>query len=1060
MIDTVYTSLSNILGKQKARLEAWEAENKTFIPTRATEAVQLSIKENNLTLVSGPPGSGKSATVHHIALKMRSKGFKVVYVSSIENICEYWKPDEKQLFVLDDPFGIHDADEYEVKRWLKFHEDIKVYCQYSSMKILVSVRLHIIQNRKVKQVIHLYQSNTINITDQEIRLTKQEKGSIFMKYASSLLNRHELDAAKNQIQERDVPCFPLLSKLYAEKFGLEYSIKDFFHKASDIIGDHIESLQLNSKYQYICLLYCMMCDSNLELYADDFDEKHKSRCDVISTLCSIEKGMDRSDIHSNLESLLGTYLKKQGNTYYFLHDLIQDAVIKHVNTLPLDHIGIIIRNCSSKFVREKVWLGSVESKDYNAYIVLGKELEDAWGERLLVDIAAGHWNDVFQNRCLATAKGDEIFAKSLSKRKLSDIEDIMCSDKKIEFPDNASDIELLDEDLYQQIIDHCSAYHWMILTGLEQAVRESSKCIDNKIKEKLNRDMDFLLAACIPGNMNMAKMFIEGGHNVNAKSINNLTPLLVASYYGHDDLLKMLVGNGASLQTYNNLHQSPLYISASRGHARVVNSLLVIEDTSSEKVMAQEIVNASLDYEKLQDAIDPDDNYTASSSDEEEDAEETRIFLMNEREINECDIDGKSPLYIASENGYEDIVSLLLWNGADVNQCNNDGNSPALISSDKGHVRVLEMLINHGADVEKSNNSGMSPLHYASKNGNYEITRLLMDGGRNINQLNNQKRSALHFSAQEGHVRIVQMLLQNGAYVNQLDNNGVSPLYISSLHGHIEVVRMLFARGAQVNQCDKNGWSPLYVASYKGDEELVRVLLQIGADINQKNDLLRSPLFVSAYQGNANVVEVLVKHGAGVNSSDEHGKTPLYIAAQNDHEEIVMTLIKNGSDVNKTDRDGKSPIYIASQYGHYQIVKFLIEHGADIHSRNIEGKSPLYIASKCGRSQVLKLLIDQEAGVNVCSHNGKSPLYVATENDHEEIVKILIENGCDVNKPDNNGRLPIEVTKMKRNINIMKLLIVPDKTCHSFKEMARVKQVKEAKHGKFFLLAHLSQRVS
>ncbi|KAJ8297426.1 hypothetical protein KUTeg_023957 [Tegillarca granosa] len=807
--------------------KAWKAENKTFIPTRATEAVQISIEKKDLTLVSGPPGSGKSATVHHIALKIEKKGFQVIYVPSVENIEEYWRPDEKQLFVLDDPFGVHDADEYEVKRWLKCHEDIKAYCQYSSMKILVSVRMHIIQDRKVKQVISLYQSNIVDISDKEIILTKEEKCSIFMKYATSTshMNKDELDAAVRQIQEKKVPCFPLLCKLYAEKFGVEYTVDDFFHKATDIIGSNIESLMLNSKYQYFCLLYCMICDNNLELYADDFDQKNKMRCHAVSTLCGIHTDMDRSEIQSNLELLVGTYLKKEGNTYYFLHDLIHDAVIKHVNTLSLDHIGIIIKNCSSKFIREKLWLESVESRDDNAYIVLGKELEAAWGEKLLVDIKAGHWNDVFQNTSLATAKGDEILAKSVLNREVSEIEDVLCRAKKVKFPDDVRDIEKLDEDLYKKIIEHCSAYHWMILIGLEQTVRGSFKCIGEHNKKKLNENMDFLLLACISGSVNMTRMFIEDGHDVNAKSNNNLTPLLVASYYGHDHILEMLVDHGASLQTCNSLQQTPLHVSAENGHTRVVNTLLVMEDISSEKVMSQEIQNATQEYERFKDAQDQGDSNTAYSSDEEDGIGEARRFLINEREINECDIYGKSPLYIASENGYEEIASLLLWNGADVNQCDKIGNSPALISSDKSHLRVLQMLINHGALVEKSNKFGMSPLHHAAKNGDYEITCLLMDSGSDVNHLNIQRRSALHLSAQEGHCRIVNMLLENGANVNQLDKDRMSPLYISSLHGHIEVVRMLLKYGAQVNQCDKNNWSPLYVAALKVNEINSRVTM-------------------------------------------------------------------------------------------------------------------------------------------------------------------------------------------------------------------------------------------
>jgi ankyrin repeat protein len=61
--------------------------------------------------------------------------------------------------------------------------------------------------------------------------------------------------------------------------------------------------------------------------------------------------------------------------------------------------------------------------------------------------------------------------------------------------------------------------------------------------------------------------------------------------------------------------------------------------------------------------------------------------------INLCDEDGKSPLYIASEEGECDVVKSLLSSGADINLCDEDGKSPLYIASFNGECDVVECLL-------------------------------------------------------------------------------------------------------------------------------------------------------------------------------------------------------------------------------------------------------------------------------------------------------------------------------------------------------------------------------
>jgi ankyrin repeat protein len=55
--------------------------------------------------------------------------------------------------------------------------------------------------------------------------------------------------------------------------------------------------------------------------------------------------------------------------------------------------------------------------------------------------------------------------------------------------------------------------------------------------------------------------------------------------------------------------------------------------------------------------------------------------------------DGDTPLFIASQYGYKDVVEFLVDNGADVNKMNNDGKTPLMVASQNQHKDVVEVLV-------------------------------------------------------------------------------------------------------------------------------------------------------------------------------------------------------------------------------------------------------------------------------------------------------------------------------------------------------------------------------
>ena len=190
-------------------------------------------------------------------------------------------------------------------------------------------------------------------------------------------------------------------------------------------------------------------------------------------------------------------------------------------------------------------------------------------------------------------------------------------------------------------------------------------------------------------------------------------------------------------------------------------------------------------------------------------------------------------------------VAKLLSHGVDVNQQNNEGKTPLFYASDYGFDLIVKQLINAGADVNYRDNEGQTPLHHAvmrKRNGfdwmdtmselAYDkgqpaIVQLLIQAGARVNELDKYKRTPLGYAAECGQVDAARQLIAAGADVNLRAPYG--PLYLacSSCGGTIEMVRFLVASGARLAVVDRHGQNPLQTAAVR-DDQIYRFLKQCG----------------------------------------------------------------------------------------------------------------------------------------------------------------------------------------------------------------------------------------
>jgi hypothetical protein len=80
--------------------------------------------------------------------------------------------------------------------------------------------------------------------------------------------------------------------------------------------------------------------------------------------------------------------------------------------------------------------------------------------------------------------------------------------------------------------------------------------------------------AAYNGHIEISRLLLQNGAEVNARSSNGYTPLHWAASNGHVDILHLLVENGANLEAQSNYGERALHLAARYGHLPFIQELI------------------------------------------------------------------------------------------------------------------------------------------------------------------------------------------------------------------------------------------------------------------------------------------------------------------------------------------------------------------------------------------------------------------------------------------------------------------------------------------------------
>ena len=515
-----------------------------------------------------------------------------------------------------------------------------------------------------------------------------------------------------------------------------------------------------------------------------------------------------------------------------------------------------------------------------------------------------------------------------------------------------------------------------------------------------------LLRKAHPKIIEMVKLLVEFGADINAKNNKLETPLHFAAAFNHEEIVRLLIELECEANCEDSLTKSPLHCAIKWSNSKVIEMLLQYGFAVNQKCCREETT-------PLHVAVDYGFEFLGSES-----VHIPQLLLQHGADREAKNALGETPLASAVEinEGNFSLVRFFLLEGSSPDAKNKFGTTPLMkaVRNAVGRrcTKIVEVLLEHGSSVNTIDQYGRSPLHFIPSCADVEICQLLLDYGPDVNLSDDNGETPLHVAA-SGNPEIVQRLLQQGAHVGSLDRDNRCPLHAAAYGGDCRSVKLLIQHGADVQLADSHGWSPLHFAAAGGNFDNAEVLIQFGSNVKAVDESGRTALHLAAKGGFMYLVELLVNHGSNINATDFNGQSVLsamYKLTSLEYfflEDPLKLYLDHGGDKLAVDEEtGRTTLHFAVTQQFVSSVNSLFDEGLDIEARDKNGDTPLHRAATIGTEEMLQLLIDKGADLTAVNSKGQTPLLASLAN-HKS--NLLLEHEQNFQVADNYGNTALHL---------------------------------------------------
>uniref|UniRef100_A0A8C2GDN6 Kinase D-interacting substrate 220b n=1 Tax=Cyprinus carpio TaxID=7962 RepID=A0A8C2GDN6_CYPCA len=391
-------------------------------------------------------------------------------------------------------------------------------------------------------------------------------------------------------------------------------------------------------------------------------------------------------------------------------------------------------------------------------------------------------------------------------------------------------------------------------------------------------------------NLAAVKAHLDKFKEVDGRSDNGQTPLMLASEQGSLEIVQELIRRGANVNLDDVDCWSALISAAKEGHVEVVKEL-----------------------------------------------------LENSAYIEHRDMGGWTALTWASYKGRVDVATVLLEAGANPNTTGQQYSVyPIIWAAGRGHAEIVKLLLEHGAKVNCSDKYGTTPLIWAARKGHYDCVMHLLENGADVDQEGANSMTALIVAVKGGYTEVVKELLKRNPNVNMTDKDGNTALMIAAKEGYTEIVQDLLDAGTYVNIPDRSGDTVLIGAVRGGHVEIVRALLHKYADIDIRGQENKTALYWAVEKGNATMVRDILQCNPDTETTTKEPKC-LFMRIIRIH---MMRLYRNLNICSLWLQKGDTPLHIAIRGRSRRLAELLLRNPKDgrlLYRPNKAGETPYNI---------------------------------------------------------------------------------------------------------------------
>lgn len=465
------------------------------------------------------------------------------------------------------------------------------------------------------------------------------------------------------------------------------------------------------------------------------------------------------------------------------------------------------------------------------------------------------------------------------------------------------------------------------------------------------------------------------------------TALQDAAGWGHTEVCKILVSHGADLMNKNKAGATAFYQAVAYQRMETAQELL-------QHHRGQLDARCRDGGTALHKAADLGD-------------EDMVRFLLSAGALFALQNDAQmTPLHLAANRGYTNIVQLLVLAGTNVNiKGHTTKYTPLCLASTCGHGEVVRYLLSQGGLVNNKGADSWTPLFRASRGGHVESVRLLLEGGANILHVDYYKNTCLHVAARSGNLDVVKALLGHDSDIcpvllGKQDVQRRTAFQIALTTAHIDIYKYL--RDLQHKVDAKTGDEiklydptvPLALSIEAGDLAAVEMIIAKEPGLVDRADASgQLPIHIAFIECAVEVATFLLDSGASIHSQGFHSWQPIHIAASMGSIEMTELALNRGASVDALTGTLQTPLLKACSASSVPVIRRLLEAGADLWARNDREMTCLHVAASKNFIDGIRELLSPEWGAQGLVHTRdkqkRLPRYWASRSGHHETVRFL-----------------------------------------------------------------------